>query len=199
MKKIALFGGTFDPPHLGHVLTITALLNSESVDEVWVVPVGDDRIDKVPVTSGHHRRAMVECMLAECFSGEPVRLEPIQLDGKLPGSYTVDLLKFLKSKNQADEFAFVIGADNALKVKDWKEGNWLWDNARFIVMPRLGEPQPTGLPQNFTILPVSGYTHTNASSSTMRENLKLNAKLNGIVPQSVQGYIRKNSIYREKN
>lgn len=195
MKRIALFGGTFDPPHLGHVLTVTALLNSGAIDEVWIVPVGDDRGDKSPIAHAKQRQAMTELMLNEFFLNDPVRVETVQILGKLPGSYTVDLLKELGSRYPTDEFNFVIGSDNALKIKDWKEGNWLWNNARFIVMPRLGEPEPTELPANFKILATANITQTNAASSAIRTALKLNKKLTGIVPQRVQEYIRKNAIY----
>ncbi len=195
MRKVALFGGTFDPPHLGHILTITALLNSGFVDEVWVVPVGDDRADKVPCVSSRHRRAMVDLVLRDCFAGEVVRLEPIQLDGKLPGSFTVDLLRELRRQVPDAEFSFVIGADNALKIKDWKEGAWLWEYAQFVVMPRLGEPEPRGLPENFRVLPLNSCVHTDASSSCVREVLSTGGRLNGVLPLSLRAYICDNALY----
>ena len=82
MKKIALYGGAFSPPHLGHASVIEAILRLFPCDEIWVMPSAD-RHDKIVSASGEHRIKMLELMITELF---PEYILPILLSEQNRGS-----------------------------------------------------------------------------------------------------------------
>ena len=197
VKRVALFGGAFDPPHNGHVLIITALLNSRLVDQIWVVPVGDGRADKRTAACAAARRRMVEAMLQEFFGdGESVLINPIQLEGKLPGSYTVDLLDEMQRLHPRISFSFVIGADNLKQIPSWKSPERLFKEVRWLVMPRPGEIMPPRAPLHLKMISGPMNFQTSVSSSAVREALSKGQSLAGVVPASVLALIRAEKIYQ---
>ena len=111
MKRIALYGGSFDPPHLGHVITITALLNSGLVDEIWLVPTGLRR-DKIHHASVDDRKAMIAIMLSTMF-GSRVRayLDTSQINRSWQLSTTAELIAEMERQYPNHVFLFVIGSD----------------------------------------------------------------------------------------
>ena len=91
-KHIALFGGSFDPPHSGHVVAITVIVKSNLVDEIWLVPAGirDDKASKV---SNDDRKAMISVMLLEIFDAKvPVYMNTTQIDKSWELSTTSGLI-----------------------------------------------------------------------------------------------------------
>jgi nicotinate-nucleotide adenylyltransferase len=196
MKRIALFGGVFDPPHMGHVACITSVLNSGLADEVWVVPVADDRMDKRSIAPASLRRRMIQAMLDEYFDAcNEVRLEPIQLDGELPGCFTVDLLAELGRRHPEDKFLFIAGADNLGSIPSWKDGQKLFDRVNWVIFQRPGDTIPPGLPKNFNVLKGPSFPSFLISSTMTRDYVRAGKRLNGIVPKAVQDIIRANSLY----
>ncbi len=195
--RIALFGGAFDPPHLGHVATITTLLNSGRVDQVWIVPVGDNRTDKTPHASAPARQKMVELMRVEHFGSDArVQISTLQLEDKLPGSYTIDLIDYLRKETPAHEFFFVIGADNLRQISKWKEAERLMREVQFLVMFRPGESvvAPAGL--QVRVINESEAAQVNISSSNVRDMVRKGSTLGGAVPAQVIEFIDKNKLYR---
>jgi len=195
-KKVALFGGAFDPPHLGHVVAVTLLLNSRLIDEVWLIPAGDDRRDKKPVADAASRRKMVELMLDECFQGvAQVRLNPIQLEGELPGSFTIDLWDRLKRDYPAHIFYFVIGADNLKKIADWKDPQRLAAEVQWMLISRPGEKVPEYCPFKFICVPNKSNLGVAVSSSALRSMIKHGHSLVGLIPRQVLEYIAARKLY----
>lgn len=196
MKRVALFGGSFDPPHFGHVLTISHVLNSDLVDEVRVVPVGDDRYDKPLYASAEHREEMVRRMiLSEFPDTDSVKLETIQLEGKLSGSTTTQLLDALEEREKDTHFSFVIGADNIEEISKWKSADSLMQDRTFIVVSRLGEDISTPLPPYVTLINDSENITNNFSSSIVREHIGSEKVIAGMVPHAVVDYIRGKALY----
>jgi len=193
MARIALFGGNFDPPTVGHALVIRGVLDAHLADEVWVVPVGDDRYDRRLTAAGVHRRRMVEILLAAEFPTDPVRLEPIQLEGGSPGSATIDLVRALRIRHPADEFLFIIGSDNLPAVVGWREAPELLRTISFLVVPRPGHPIPAALPARIRVVPVA--TPSPASSTDVRRRRAVGDAAADMLTAEVAAYAAEHGLY----
>lgn len=195
MSRIALFGGSFDPPTIGHAATARNVLKSGLVDQLRFVPVGTDRYDRPLVASAEQRRAMVELFVAEAFPNDPrVAIESAQLDGRLPGSATIDLVEYLKLREPANTFCFVIGGDNIKKVGEWRDYAKLIQAIRFLAVPRMGEPIPQDIPSAVTV--IEGGELSGASSSAVRQLLSLGESPAGLLTPNVAAFIRASNLYR---
>jgi nicotinate-nucleotide adenylyltransferase len=137
IKKIAIYGGAFDPPHVGHLNLIKHLGCMEGIDEVWLMPCGD-REDKKLLLPMEKRFALMRAIFKQ-FPQIKVSEEEILLSKALQKPiHTYDLLKELKKKYAEAKFYFVFGADILHTIHLW--GSWeklLTENA-FIVFHRKG-------------------------------------------------------------
>lgn len=195
MARIALFGGSFDPPTGGHAATARNVLKSGLVDELWFVPAGDDRYDRSVVAPAEDRRAMVEQFVAEQFPGDArVKIETAQLDGLLPGSTTIGLVDYLKARDRGNTLFFVIGADNIGKIPQWKEYDRLATMVRFLAVPRIGDALPTEVPPVVTV--IEGGEYSSASSSAVRRALARGESVEHLITPAVADYIRVKGLYR---
>ena len=196
-KRVALYGGSFDPPHYGHILTITHLLNSDWVDEVWLVPAGDGRYDKKPIAAAAQRKNMLELAVLQEFPDDSrVHIETLQLEGPLKESATFDLLEACSAAHPQCEFLFVIGADNVEQLPTWRSASLLLRKYRFLLVMRGGEAAPLQLPDYILRVEQSERSSCNFSSSELRELIKIGAVVAGLLPANVRRYIEKENLYR---
>lgn len=199
MKNVALFGGAFDPPHIGHVATIRAALCTAGISEVWIVPSSDTRYDKKLYAGATHRLAMARLMVQECFSGEPVSVIALEAQGLLKDSATIELVDFLKSQHQDTSFSIIIGSDNLEGVEKWREWKRLQEEATLFVMPRGGEnvkdleqsPEVLRLKAKLLAAPST----VSLSSSDLRKMISSCTSIGGLVPAIVFHYINENGLY----
>ena len=156
MKTIALFGGSFDPPHLGHKAVVEALLNLEEINTVLLMPTFLN-----PFKSGSFAPASLRFKwLKEIFSNfKDVRIDAFEVNQakKVPSIESVEYL--LKSY---DKVYLVIGADNLKSLEKWYRFKELEQKVTFIVAPR----DKIVIPDKFLQLNVD----SNISSSAFREN-----------------------------
>jgi len=172
--KIALFGGSFDPPHLAHVQVIQYLLDSGRYDEVWVIPSRQNPF-KEKGLSFETRLKM--CDLA--FGGWGPRVQCRRDEEKLSG-YTIDLIRALKDQNPQHQFTFVAGSDLRDQVKDWKDGGALIKMIDFEFLPR---PPEQGSP----FLPLS--------STWVRAQLAQGEAPDKFLPEKVAEFVEREQIY----
>lgn len=147
--RLAVFGGTFDPPHVGHAALARAVLDEDCADAVVFVPAPRPPHKSGAVAPFVERAAMVRLLAA----GEP-RFEVSVLEARRPGpSYTVDTLRALRSERGAGvELRLVVGADSVWEIGAWREAPELFRLARFVVAPRPGFrlPGPGEVPEGLT-------------------------------------------------
>jgi nicotinate-nucleotide adenylyltransferase len=170
-QRIALFGGSFDPPHLGHVLAACYARVVAQVDEVWVMPVAKHAYNK-PISSWEQRWRLCET----AFAALPfVRLCDDERDNA--GGYTIDLIELLTRKHPHHHWLLVGGTDTARDLINWHRGADLIKLIEVIPVPRRGyDEHPAALPQ--------------ISSSLIRERLARNEDISQLVPPAVAELIR---------
>lgn len=182
MPEIAIFGGSFDPPHLGHLLAAAFVLATEPVDELWFVPVFQHPFGKPLVGSYEHRLALCEKVAAQLSSARVSRAE--EESGQ---TRTVDLLEWLRRKHPGTRFALVLGTDLDAEKAQWKRFDRVEQLARIISVQRGG--YRSGESNHQVAIPEISSTH-------VRALLKSGGDASQLVPRAVLESIRDSGTYR---
>ncbi|MBX3243598.1 MAG: nicotinate-nucleotide adenylyltransferase [Acidobacteria bacterium] len=135
MKKIAFFGGTFDPVHVGHLAIAERLLEMFDLDEFVFIPAfhAPHKPDRPP-TSAFHRYAML-CLATEDV--DRIKVSPLEVE-KGEKRYTIDTLSELREQFPDDRIFFVMGGDSWMDIKTWREWEKVLTITDHIVVSRPG-------------------------------------------------------------
>ena len=184
--NLAIFGGTFDPPHISHTLGCLYALEVYDIDHILVIPCLHHPLGK-NATTYPHRAAM--CRLAmECLVP---RVEISEMESERPGpSYTIDTLKILRQKRPGDKLFIIIGSDILEETRLWKSFDEIQQIAEFIILPR-----PISGKDRIENQPWSNFTLPDISSTEIRRSLKEGKEVDLFLSRRVLEYIRENHLY----
>jgi nicotinate-nucleotide adenylyltransferase len=193
-ERIGLLGGTFDPPHEGHLDAARRARDSLGLDRVLLV-VANDPWQKSPQTPAEDRYAMVEAAVAGTDGVEASRME---IDRGGP-SYTVETAETLinrarRADRPAPEIFLVVGEDLVDDLRSWKRVDDLRSMVTLAVVSRPGGPRPLHDPPGWRVARVEG-GGVNASSSGVRDELERGIDVAGEVPAAVIRCIRRRGLY----
>ncbi len=199
IRRLGILGGTFDPPHSGHLGAALEALHQLALDRVLWVPAGaPPHKPSQPITPGHHRLVMLERAMA----GNP-HLSISTVDLERPGPcYTVDTLALLRAEyGPQPEFYFIEGADSLVDLPTWYRPRQLLDLCRFAVVRRPGveidlealEARLPGLRArvHFVEMPL-----LEISSTDLRRRVRQGRPISYLVPPGVEAYIQEQGLYR---
>lgn len=191
MKDTVLFGGSFDPVHIGHAMVANYVSQLDTVAEVWLMP---GRINPLktnhPLASDAQRLEMCRIIAADCRSAAVCDVEMSMPEP----SFTSDTLRRLAGEFPNRRFALLIGSDNWLLFDRWHEADWILANHRIYIYPRPGYGlNAASLPTGVTLL--ADAPQALVSSTFVRNGFSRNANLNFFVPEKVLSYITKQNIY----
>jgi nicotinate-nucleotide adenylyltransferase len=197
LARVGILGGTFNPPHIGHLACAEAALSELGLDRVVLMPVASPP-HKEPVDDpgAEHRLAMCELAAAGDDRLEASRLE---LD-RGGASYTVDTLRALLEANPQDELTFVAGGDMAASLPGWREPEAVLRLARLAVAERTGaerdrvERELAGLEGAERIV-FFDMPRVDVSSSAIRGLLAEGGSVVDLVPDAVARYISEHGLY----
>jgi nicotinate-nucleotide adenylyltransferase len=196
-KKIVIYGGAFNPPHIGHTIAIENILRFFPCDEVWVVPSAD-RHDKQISVSGDDRLKMFNIMIDEIFpdSKVPILISDVELKRGIMTT-TLDTKLELEKKHPEHQFFFQMGSDVIGDIKSgWLKGRELFETANFIVTKRLGSSLPKELPKNSVILGDKQVISIDISSTLIRRLLARGYSGMPYITKGVAEYIKENKLYK---
>lgn len=195
---LGVFGGTFDPPHLGHLAAAQEALETAGLARVLFVPsernplkVGEQR------SPTRHRVAMTRLAID---GDSRFELSDADLGGDGP-SYTVDLLARLKQEHPGADLAFISGMDILHELHRWHQPLRVLELARLLVVSRPGERQIApgdvdaripGASRRITVIETPGVA---ISSTELRKRVAEGRSLRYLVPESVAAYIREHGLY----
>ena len=188
--KLGIYGGSFDPIHLGHLLVAQAAMEELGLDRLFFVPAAQSpfKPDAKPAPDAV-RLQLLRLALAGKTNCD-IDPQEMQRGGV---SYTVDTLRDYAKKFPGAELFYLIGADNAAKLNEWREANELAMLAEFVVVPR-----PGGTPAQF-FAPFHGRTLKGfpfgVSSSQIRLRVEKNLTLENLVPPAVAEAILAAKLY----
>src|SRR5690625_1455880 len=186
MKKIGLLGGTFDPPHIGHLIIAEEVYRQLFLDEVWFIPSAEPPHKEKATVSTTDRLKMLEVAIdqVEYFSINQIEIER---KGK---SYTYDTIKALRDSNPEVEFYFIIGADMVEYLPHWYRIDQLVEMVRFVGVTRPDYRLETRYP----VIPLD-IPGVDISSTLIRERLKNNQSVKYLVPERVEALIKEKGLY----
>ena len=200
-RRIGIMGGTFDPVHLGHLVTAEQARGELGLDEVVFVPAGAPWQKVRDVTPAEHRYLMTVLATA---AHPAFTVSRIEIDAPGP-SYTVTTLRAVRRELDAvsraagrpdDELFFITGADAILNILTWKDAQECLSLAAFVAATRpgheLGALQDEGLRGRVTVLDVPALA---ISSTDVRARLAEARPVRYLIPREVEEYIRKHGLY----
>jgi nicotinate-nucleotide adenylyltransferase len=182
-RSIALLGGSFNPPHVAHLMAAYWTLSTQGVSEVWLLPSYLHPFGK-DLAPFEDRVAMCD-LAARAIRGVSVcRAEEELRDDPLVGK-TARTLEHLRAKHPKDDFALVVGADVLPETDKWYRWDRVKELARIVVVGREGFPPVPGAPS----LPA-------VSSTEIRARLARGDDVSGLVPAEVREYALAKGLYR---
>jgi nicotinate-nucleotide adenylyltransferase len=212
-RRIGLFGGTFNPIHLGHLRGAEEIREAFGLQQVIFIPAAIPP-HKVTgeVIEAKHRLEMVRLATANnpFFSTTDIELS------RPEKSYSIDTIRYFRERHP-DVFFFILGKDAFVEIETWKEFQHLFSFCNFIVMTRPGyqktlstSPLPEALVPSFRYdQEFKGWTHTSGhtlhlkeitvmdiSSTKVRELIERGESVRYLIPAEVEAYIQKNRLYR---
>lgn len=197
---IGIFGGTFDPVHLGHLILAEQCRDQARLDEVWFLPSAyPPHKAGQPVTRFEHRCDMVELAVA----GHPAfRVERLERDLP-PPSYTAHTLAELRRRYPDHEFSLLLGSDALPDLPTWYEPQRVVEQVGLLVVPRPGVMlwtaerlaaalglQPAAVRLRFVACPL-----VEISSREIRRAVADGLSIRYLVPRAVEEYIRDRKLY----
>lgn len=211
--RVGIFGGSFNPPHLGHVNSVKTLIDRAGLQEVLVIPSWKNPLKKlVEGPSPESRLEMTRRAFADV--GAKVKVDDLEiLKGKT--SYTIETIKDLKKKRPEDEFHLIIGIDLLPELSSWKKWEEILEQVSLIVTSRPNYEFPENIEELPEFLrPVAKQLDFNIvelktgkeiqfvqlpdmdiSASDVRKRLHIGQNVSQQLPLGVESYIRDEKLY----
>jgi nicotinate-nucleotide adenylyltransferase len=201
--RIGVFGGTFDPVHLGHLILAEQCREQGRLDEVWFVPAGQPpHKSHHAVTPFRHRAEMLRLATA----GHPA-FRVNELENDRPGpSYTVETLDEVRAAHPGAEWFFLVGSDTLSELHEWRDPAGVVRRAGLLVMARGEGPVMSAeelraslrLPEGERLsLDVVAAPRVEISSRDLRARAAAGRSLRYLVPRAIECYIEEKGLYRE--
>ncbi|OCA92486.1 nicotinate-nucleotide adenylyltransferase [Pseudobacillus wudalianchiensis] len=186
-KKVGILGGTFNPPHIGHLIIANEVLKALHLDEIRFMPNYTPPHKKID----HHIRDEDRLhMLQAAIEGHPCfSVEPIEMERK-GTSYTFDTMKALKARESETDFYFIIGGDMIEYLPKWYNIDELSRMVKFVGVRRPGYSVETPYPVQLIETP-----EIHLSSTMLRQRAAGGGTLRYLLPEKVIAYIKENRLY----
>ena len=191
--RIGIYGGSFNPVHITHLLISECFRDQMQLDKLLIIPTGISPFKAKFVgepISVHEAQPRLD-MLRLAFAGNPhIEIDEFEIKTRTV-CYTIDTLKYIREKYPDAKIFMLIGEDQAEKFDKWKNCEQIREIATICVAGRLGFPHT---PPGF--IPINS-PYTDISSSMVRERVRLRQTIKYIVPDKVAEYIFANGLYKD--
>lgn len=197
VRRIGILGGTFDPPHVGHLILAELAADSLSLDRVLFVPAADPPHKGALRASAEHRVAMVE----RAIGGNP-RFALSRVDLDRPGPhYSVEMVQLLQAQFPDTPLIFLIGSDSLRDLPKWSRPGELIERVRLGVMPRPGsvpdlvrlESEIPGIRERVDWIDAP---QIEISASALAQRVDAGLSIRYQTPDAVRAYIEEHQLYR---
>lgn len=192
--RLGIFGGSFDPPHIGHLLTAGDAAERLRFDRVVFIPAAVQPLKAGRAyASAEHRLEMTRLMVA----GDE-RFEVSDVEVQRPGlSFTVDTLTHFAAIEPGADRYLLLGADAFALFRQWREPERVMQLARIAILERAGDSSPA-LPESVDVSRVERLRtrRIDISSTEIRERVRLGKSIRGFVTENVAEYVGRHRLYR---
>jgi len=187
LKKIGIYGGTFDPIHYAHLILARDALETLGLDDVIFVPAAISPLKKTaPVASGELRLAM----LRAAIKGEPKFVADDCELRRPPPSYTIDTIEKVRQRNRHTAIYCLIGEDNVQTLRKWHRFDELEKMVHFVILDRTGQPPTSSYPVIDRKIDIS--------ATEIRTRVASGRSIRYLVPPAVEEIIRREKLYLEQ-
>lgn len=180
--EIGVFGGSFNPVHIGHIGLAKAMVSRGVVDNVWLILSPHNPLKEVEGLASDEDR--LEMLKLACRGQKGLHACDVELTMPRP-SYTVDTLRELSRRYPQHRFRLIIGADNMAIFDRWREPDYILSHYSPIVYPRAG----------FECADALNLPMFDVSSTEIRDRIAQGKPLSKLLPPAVEDYIRSNRLY----
>lgn len=190
--RIGLFGGTFDPVHLGHLISAEQVREQCNLEQVWFLPaLVPPHKNGQTVTEAAHRLQMVELAIA----GNPYyRASRVEFE-RSGSSYTVDTMAILRERHPKHTFYFIIGADMVADLPNWHRIEQLVKDTEFVGLARPGYERPQLADAIASRVQYADMPLLEISATGIRERVRTGRSIRYFVPDRVRNYIEEHRLY----
>jgi nicotinate-nucleotide adenylyltransferase len=200
LGRIGILGGTFNPPHIGHLAGACAALHQLDLACVVLVPAGIPPHKAIECEPGREHRYEM-CRLTAA-ADRRIEVSRIELDRPGP-SYTVDTLRSLHEQAPDDELTLIVGSDMAVDLPTWRDPEGILGLAALAVATRAGAERKTVSNRLADLRSAERVAfldmeEVDVSSSLVRERAKRGLAIDGLVAAGVAGYIEEHALYRKR-
>ena len=191
-ERVGLFGGSFDPIHLGHITLAGAAVEAAGLDRVLFMPTAvPPHKDERALTAFETRAAMVSLAIA----GD-TRFELSREESGPEVSYTYrTVLSFADRGYGKDRLHLLIGSDSLIEMRSWREPEKIFARATIVVLVRPGFETIPPLPEEAAVICVTS-TRSEISSTEIRRLAREGRSIAGLVPEAVERFIVRQGLYR---
>ncbi len=189
--RIGLLGGSFDPPHTGHLIAASDAYEALALDRLLFVPASVQPLKANRETaSAEHRLAMAKLLVGD---DDRFQVDAVEIErGGL--SYTVDTLTTLAARWPSAELYWLVGADVPRLFAKWRQPERIVELATVVVLQRAGEaPDLASMPGRPRCLATR---RIDISSTEIRDRVRQGKSIRGFVPDAVAAYIEAERLYR---
>lgn len=197
-RRIGVFGGTFDPPHIGHLALAERARDELGLARVLFVPAADPPHKRARTKSAFAHRLAMTRIATRGYATFAVS----DIEARRPGpSYTVETLRELRRRHPAAELWLLLGEDSLRDLKSWKSPAEIVALAHLVVAPRAHSARqarrsPARAASRRRVTWLSGPV-LDVSSSDLRARARRGASLRVLVPDAVAGYAARHRLYRK--
>lgn len=199
LHRIGIFGGTFDPIHIGHLILAEEAWYRLSLDRVYLVPAGN------PPHKQDRRLSPVDdrVRMAELATADVDYIKVSRIDADRPGPhYTRDMVRLVRDRiGNTTELYFLMGMDSLRDLPSWHQARWLVENCRLVALSRHDvslnwdtlEAALPGVRERIIILDMP---ELEISSNTIQQRVRKGQPIRHQVPSAVESYIVQHKLYR---
>ncbi len=187
MKKIGILGGTFNPPHIGHLIIANEVKQSLGLDEVRLMPTAVPPHKTAPNDATAEQRLQMVELAVKAIKGLTISAFEVERGGV---SYTFDTMKQLIEIEPGIKFYFIIGGDMIDLLPEWHRIEELVTLVNFVGVGRPGTIGTTDFPINMVDIP-----QIELSSTLIRHRFSENDSVQFLIPSEVEAFIRKEGLY----
>ncbi|MBK7908422.1 MAG: nicotinate (nicotinamide) nucleotide adenylyltransferase [Gemmatimonadetes bacterium] len=195
-ERIGLLGGTFDPPHVGHLFLAYTALERLALDRVVLIPARRQPLKAgAEITAPEHRLAMTRLLAG---SDPRLSVDPVELSRE-GLSFSIDTVRSYRAAHPAAELTFLMGEDTAATLAHWRDPAGIAALARIVVLTR-GDGHEPGAP-----LPAGVHVERvttrriDISATEVRARARAGSSLRGFVTDDIAAYIAAHGLYRTTN
>jgi nicotinate-nucleotide adenylyltransferase len=177
-------GGSFNPPHVGHLMAAAYVHSTQGVDEVWMMPAYQHPFGKALAPFAHRVR-MCELICEETSGWMKTSRVEQEVAEQGGAGYTVETLTYLRERYPQIQFSLIIGSDIVKDLPSWKSFDRIQEMVRVLVLNRAGYPEPGAI----------GPPLAEVSSTQIRDMLSRGVPPSDLVPRRVLEYAHQEGLY----